>query len=66
MEWITSSWFIILMVVLAIWDLCWKLVALWKSARNGHVAWFVCLGIINTLGILPIIYILVNNKGSKG
>jgi len=45
-------------VVLAIWDGIWKLIALWKSARNGQLAWFICLAIFNTAGILPILYIL--------
>ena len=45
-------------VVLAIWDGVWKLIALWKSARNGQLAWFICLAIFNTAGILPILYIL--------
>jgi len=45
-------------VLLAIWDGVWKLIALWKSARNNQLAWFVCLAIFNTAGILPILYIL--------
>ena len=45
-------------VLLAIWDGVWKLIALWKSARNNQLAWFVCLAIFNTAGILPIVYIL--------
>ncbi len=45
-------------VLLAIWDGIWKLIALWKSARNGQLAWFICLAIFNTAGILPILYIL--------
>lgn len=41
--------FIIVIVLLAIWDGVWKLIALWKSARNNQLAWFVCLAIFNTL-----------------
>jgi len=44
-------------VVLAIWDGVWKLIALWKSARNNQLAWFICLAIFNTVGILPILYL---------
>jgi hypothetical protein len=50
-------WFCALIIVLAIWDGVWKLIALWKSARNNQLAWFVCLAIFNTAGILPILYI---------
>ena len=49
-------------VLLAIWDGVWKLIALWKSARNNQLAWFVCLAIFNTAGILPIVYILCFQK----
>ena len=49
-------------IVLAIWDGIWKLIALWKSARNGQMAWFICLAIFNTVGILPILYILLFQK----
>jgi hypothetical protein len=46
-------------VLLAIWDGVWKLIAMWKSARNNQLAWFICLAIFNTAGILPILYILL-------
>lgn len=54
--------FIIVVVLLAIWDGVWKLIALWKSARHNQLAWFVCLAIFNTVGILPILYILLFQK----
>ena len=47
-----------ILVFLALWDGAWKCVGMWKSARNKQLAWFVCLAIFNTVGILPIIYIL--------
>jgi len=55
---------VILLVIipLAIWDGVWKLIALWKSARNGQLAWYVCLAIFNTIGILPILCILCFQK----
>jgi hypothetical protein len=49
-------------IVLAIWDGVWKVISLWKSARNGQLGWFVCLAIFNTAGILPILYILLFQK----
>jgi predicted permease len=49
-------------IALAIWDGVWKLIALWKSARNDQLAWFICLAIFNTIGILPILYILFFQK----
>jgi hypothetical protein len=49
-------------IVLAIWDGVWKLIAMWKSARNGQLPWFICLAVFNTVGILPILYILLFQK----
>jgi hypothetical protein len=55
-------WLVPVIVILAIWASVWKFIALWKSARNNHIAWFICIAIINTIGILPIIYILTHRK----
>jgi len=52
----------ILIVILVIWEAIWKAIAMWKAARNGHTAWYVCLLIFNTAGILPIIYIFAFAK----
>lgn len=54
-------WLAILIPVLlliAIWDGVWKVVGMWKSARNNQLPWFICIAIFNTMGILPIIYLL--------
>ena len=49
-------------ILIAIWDAVWKLIALWKSARNSQVGWFIVLAILNTAGILPILYITFFQK----
>ena len=54
--------FVIAIVLLAIWEGIWKLMAMWKSARHNQLAWFICLAIFNTVGILPILYILLFQK----
>jgi sorbitol-specific phosphotransferase system component IIC len=51
-----------IIIILIIWEAIWKLIALWKSGRNNHLAWFICIALINTAGILPIIYILMHRK----
>ena len=33
-----------------------------KSARNNHLVWFICLAIFNTVGILPIVYLILNKN----
>lgn len=58
----THQWIIILA---AIWTIPWKGLALWRAARNQSTAWFVVLLIINTLGILEIIYIFAFSKKGK-
>lgn len=50
--------------ILAVWDLVWKGMALWRAARIGQKGWFIALLIINSAGILPIIYLLIK-KGKN-
>ena len=45
-----------------VWSMTWKGVALWRAGRNAHLGWFIALFIINSLGILPIIYIFAFSK----
>lgn len=52
----------ILLILLIVWSLIWKGIALWKAARNSHTAWFVIMLIVNTVGILEIIYIFGFSK----
>ncbi len=47
-----------LLLFAALWDGVWKAIGMWKSARNNQIAWFICIAIFNTVGILPIIYVL--------
>lgn len=51
--------------LLIIWSLVWKGMALWTSARKGEKVWFVIFLVVNTLGILEILYIYVFSKKSK-
>ncbi len=44
------------------WSIVWKGIALWKSAKNGHKSWYIAILILNTLGILEIIYLIFFNK----
>jgi len=50
------------MVIVLVWSLVWKGIALWKSARKKQPAWFIILLIVNTLGILEILYIFLFSK----
>lgn len=54
-----------LIPLLILWDVIWRGLALWKSARNGQVYWFIILLLVNSLGILPIVYIKFFQKTTK-
>ena len=59
---IANQW---LLWLILIWVLPWKGVALWRSAKNSHRAWFIVMLVLNTLAILPIIYIFFFSKKKK-
>ena len=56
---ITSQTVTALLTVVSLWSLVWKGLALYKSARRKQPIWFVILLITNTVGILPIIYLII-------
>jgi hypothetical protein len=39
--------------------------ALWRAARNNSAGWFVALLLVNTLGILEILYLTVWGRNKK-
>ncbi|MBK5211777.1 MAG: hypothetical protein JJE36_05650 [Coriobacteriia bacterium] len=51
-----------LLYILLIWTVVWKGLALWRSARNKQPAWFIVLLMVNTVGILEIIYLVFFNR----
>jgi len=51
-----------LLAAALIWSLVWKAIALWKSARLNQPVWFIVILIMNTLGILDILYIFLFSK----
>jgi hypothetical protein len=58
-----QMWFL---APLVIWSLIWKGWALWRAARAGSKPWFVVLLIVNTVGILEILYVFVFSKKKSG
>lgn len=45
------------LLILIIWSLFWKGLALWKAAGKRQIIWFVIFLVVNTVGILEILYI---------
>jgi methionyl-tRNA synthetase len=52
-------------IFLTIWTTVIKAFALWHSARNGQPVWFVAILVLNTLGILELVYLLAFRKDKR-
>ena len=50
-------------IILMVADLILRGLALYKSARKEQKVWFVALLIVNSVGILPLIYLLLEKRG---
>lgn len=48
------SWILFLVMI----DILLKGYALWKAGRSNQPYWFIALFIINSLGVLPVIYLI--------
>lgn len=46
------------LAAIVVWALFWKGLSLWHSARGSQPVWFFFLLVINTVGLLEIIYLL--------
>jgi len=56
---------LLIIIALVVWTIPWKGFALWKSARRGDAAWFMFLLIVNTAGILEILYLFFFSNTRK-
>lgn len=48
--------------LMLLWVFSWKGVALWRAAKNNHLKWFIAILVVNTLGLVEIVYILFFGK----
>lgn len=55
----------VLLLVLVIWTVIWQGLGLWRSARSGQRNWFIAMLIVNSAGILPIVFLLFFWKDRK-
>lgn len=51
-----------ILYLLIAWSLVWKCIALWHSARNKQLVWYIIIFIVNTIGILEILYLILSKK----
>lgn len=47
------------LLVLVLWSIVWKGLALWRAAKRGDTIWFIIFLVLNTAGILEIIYLFL-------
>ncbi len=59
------SYLVAIIVLISLWSVFWKGFALWFSAKNRQLPWFIFLLIFNTAGVLPIIYLIWFKPKSK-
>ncbi len=55
----------IVVVLLIVWTLAWKGWALWRAGRRNDLIWFIVILILNTIGILEILYIFIFSQRKK-
>lgn len=46
-------------ILILAWSIGWKGLALWRAAKRGEKVWFIVFLLVNTLGILEIIYLFL-------
>lgn len=56
-------WTMLVLLVLA--DVILRGMGMWRAARKGQQWWFVAMLVINSVGILPVVYMLFFEKKGK-
>lgn len=46
-----------LLMALFLWSIFWKSLALWRATKANQRYWFIALLLLNTFGILELIYL---------
>lgn len=54
--------FMIIFVILIVIDFILKGFAMWRASKNDQKIWFWLLLVISSMGILPLIYLLISKK----
>lgn len=57
--------YIVGFIILMVWSIVWKGLALWKAAKNNDNVWYILMLVLNTSGILEIIYYYFISKRQK-
>lgn len=51
--------------LLILWGLIWKGIGMWQAAKQDQIPWFILFLVLNTAGILEIIYLLILKSKGK-
>lgn len=62
---VNEPWFVPVALIVLAWTLAWKGFALWRAAKDDSTLWFVLILILNTLGVLEIVYIFAISPMNK-
>jgi hypothetical protein len=57
--------FMAIIVLLILIELVLKGFALWRAAQSQQKGWFIALLIVNSVGLLPLLYLFVVNKKNE-
>ena len=64
MDFANNTLYTLLVIPLVIWDLTWKGISLWHSSKENSKYWFIAILLVNSAGLLPIIYYFYFRKNS--
>ena len=53
--WLTQNAWLLTLVIA--WSIAWKGLALWRAAQKQDKVWYILLLVVNTVGILEILYL---------
>ncbi|MBS7623864.1 hypothetical protein KEJ39_09395 [Candidatus Bathyarchaeota archaeon] len=62
LQWMMNPYVLIPLVT---WSITVKGLALWYSARASQKAWFVAILVVNTIGILELVYIFLFRRKAQ-
>ncbi|HOI60195.1 MAG TPA: DUF5652 family protein [Candidatus Pacearchaeota archaeon] len=52
----------IIITILVFVELILKGFALWRAAKRGDKAWYIAVLVLNTLGLIPLIYLIITRE----
>ncbi|MFC1756235.1 DUF5652 family protein [Patescibacteria group bacterium] len=54
-----------ILIIISLWDVMWKGFGLWRASQNKAKGWFVAILVLNTVGVVPIVYLILDKYKKK-